>query len=416
MRQKILLILVCCLAFGLLAAGEPKREQLLQQYRSTLSSLAENDDAGHQRLAQWCTAKGLTAEADHVWQILVDHKKARIKTRTEWQELVAWCRQQGLKAMVEAVSRDLVLFDYREKRAKLAADDAKGMQELAAWCQQNRLLVEALDLLRTVLVLQPDQASVRKQVEVLQPQVWSQAPTGLLRHQTLPSYTQQTAWFHLWVPKEHAQAKTGLPLIIFLHGGAHDAGTADNVVALAEILPAFKSAMVLFPNHLRTWWSHPREMTYLLDTLDLVLTRWRVDPQRIYLMGASMGGNGTWGFGSHCPELFAALAPLSGFWAPFLEFPMLNLKNMPIRVLHGTKDQTVPIDGARQAVALLKAEKADITLQEVDCAHQLPNEEIGKIAEWLLRQRNTHTFDLRTLKERVGRLPVPGWLKQYQGN
>ena len=85
-----------------------------------------------------------------------------------------------------------------------------------------------------------------------------------------------------------------------------------------------------------------------MDTLDDVQARWQVDRKRIYLMGASMGGNGTWGFGCECPELFTALAPMSGFWAEFLEFPMQNLVAKPIYVLHGTKDATVPIAGAKR--------------------------------------------------------------------
>ena len=75
-------------------------------------------------------------------------------------------------------------------------------------------------------------------------------------------------------------------------------------------------------------------------------------------MGVSMGGNGVWAFGSQCPELFAAMAPMSGFWAEFLGFPMHNLKGKPIYILHGVKDTTVPIDGAHQAYALLKKKKA----------------------------------------------------------
>ena len=126
------------------------------------------------------------------------------------------------------------------------------------------------------------------------------------------------------------------------------------MVALAQVVPAFKKSIVLFPNHLKTWWSHPRELKYLLDTVDEVQTHWQVDRKRIYLMGASMGGNGTWGFGSECPELFAALAPMSGFWAEFLEFPMKNLAAKPVYILHGKSDATVPIEGARKAYELLK--------------------------------------------------------------
>ena len=37
-----------------------------------------------------------------------------------------------------------------------------------------------------------------------------------------------------------------------------------------------------------------------------------VDPNRIYLMGHSMGGGGTWHVGTRHPHLFAALGPIYG--------------------------------------------------------------------------------------------------------
>jgi predicted peptidase len=158
-------------------------------------------------------------------------------------------------------------------------------------------------------------------------------------------------------------------------------------------------------------------MAYLLDTIDQVALRWHVDRQRILLMGCSMGGNGTWGFGSHCAELFAALAPMSGFWADFQGFPMQNLVDKPIYVLHGTKDEVVPIDGARQAVAKLKELGGSALVREPDCGHQLPTEEISAVATWLLQQpRNPQTWDLAALRARVQVLAVPGWLKKYPGN
>ena len=146
------------------------------------------------------------------------------------------------------------------------------------------------------------------------------------------------------------------------------------------------------------------------------MLRWHVDPKRIYLMGASMGGNGTWAFSCQCPELFAALSPCSGFYADFLEFNLKNIAAKPIYVVHGTKDTTVPIDGARKAFELLKKDGANIEMKELDCAHQLPTEEFGKAFEWMMQYTNKQDFDLKAVKERVSKLPVPGWLKQYSGN
>jgi len=269
--------------------------------------------------------------------------------------------------------------------------------------------------LRELLRRSPNDRQALMRLEALKIAAWREAPTGLLRKQTVPGYTNQTAWFHISVPDEYKSGKP-LPLFIFLHGGAHGEGTADNIVSLAQVLPPFKKAIVVFPNHLRTWWAHPREMTYLADTLDIVMLRWRVDPKRIYLMGCSMGGNGVWGVGSRCPELFAAVAPVSGFYAGFLEFPIQNLAAKPIYILHGTKDATVPITGAREAFGILKKLSAPVEMREANCDHQVPMDELTRAADWLLRKTNTQTFDLPAIRDRVAKVPVAGWLKQYPGN
>lgn len=304
---------------------------------------------------------------------------------------------------------------YREMLQKVEQGDAAGYEKLAKWCQQQKLQAEAAACLQAVVRLQPTNTSAKTRFDTACLASWMSAPKGLLKNQKVPGYTNDVAWYHISVPKEY-DGKTALPLIVYLHGGAHNAGTAENVVALAQVLPPFKKAIVMFPNHLLTWWAHPREMTYLLQTVDNVLLRWRVDRKRIYLMGASMGGNGAWAFGSQCPELFAAVSPISGFYADFLQFPIKNLAAKPVYVLHGTKDDNVPIAGAREAYGILKKAGATIEMREADCGHQPPTEELTKAAEWVMKYSNKQEFDLVALRDHVSKLPVAGWLKKYEGN
>ncbi len=62
------------------------------------------------------------------------------------------------------------------------------------------------------------------------------------------------------------------------------------------------------------------------------------DKRRVYLMGASMGGYGTWQLAMSRPELFAAIVPICGggmYWnAP-------RLKNVPVWAFHGACDPAV---------------------------------------------------------------------------
>jgi poly(3-hydroxybutyrate) depolymerase len=100
-----------------------------------------------------------------------------------------------------------------------------------------------------------------------------------------------------------------------------------------------------------------------------------IDPERITLTGASMGGGGTWAIGLRHPELFAALAPVCGF-ANFqrmvspadaalydlarlaaLSPPAIaeNAAHQQLFIFHGDKDPTVPVEDSRQMVARYEA-------------------------------------------------------------
>jgi len=68
-----------------------------------------------------------------------------------------------------------------------------------------------------------------------------------------------------------------------------------------------------------------------------------VDPARIYLTGAGMGGNGVWVMGMRNPDYFASLAPLGGYVYPFgVPENICSLKNVPVWAFHGEEDFMVP--------------------------------------------------------------------------
>src|SRR5260370_41501646 len=87
--------------------------------------------------------------------------------------------------------------------------------------------------------------------------------------------------------------------------------------------------------------------------VDEILKDHAVDPPRVFLTGHSMGGRGTWYLAYRHPEKFAAIAPMSGLflitaWAS-------RLKNMPIWVFHGARDEIAPISETEEIVKALKA-------------------------------------------------------------
>ena len=85
----------------------------------------------------------------------------------------------------------------------------------------------------------------------------------------------------------------------------------------------------------------------VLATIQQVGRRYHVDPDRIFLTGMSNGGIGTWLIGMHHAPLFAGLAPMaSGLDEVLMPF-LANLRNTPVYIIHGAKDQVMPVELSR---------------------------------------------------------------------
>lgn len=123
-----------------------------------------------------------------------------------------------------------------------------------------------------------------------------------------------------------------------------------------------------------------------LEVLADARGRYNTDPTRQYLTGHSMGGHGTWYLGSVDSDQWAAIAPCAG-WSTFwsyggalrIEQPdpleaqlvratgvsdtlaaLRNTATLGVFVLHGDKDETVPVAQARDMRERLAAFHRDV--------------------------------------------------------
>ena len=93
-----------------------------------------------------------------------------------------------------------------------------------------------------------------------------------------------------------------------------------------------------------------------IDTMALLKSireQYAVDSDRIYLMGHSMGGAGTY-LGGKYNDIWAALAPISGAGG-IADGTAERYKSLPTLIMHGAKDSIVPPATSRRAVAALQA-------------------------------------------------------------
>jgi pimeloyl-ACP methyl ester carboxylesterase len=94
-----------------------------------------------------------------------------------------------------------------------------------------------------------------------------------------------------------------------------------------------------------------------IDTMALLKSireQYTIDSDRLYLMGHSMGGAGTYYLGAKYNDIWAGLAPISGAGG-IAEGAADRYKSLPTLIMHGAKDSIVPAATSRRAVAALQA-------------------------------------------------------------
>ena len=98
-------------------------------------------------------------------------------------------------------------------------------------------------------------------------------------------------------------------------------------------------------------WSQPKQQAAIVKLLDHITGKYRVDQDRVYLTGLSMGGYGSWRLAADHPERFAAVAPVCGAGNPE---DAEKLKSLPIWVFHGDQDKAVPFSRSVEMVEAIK--------------------------------------------------------------
>jgi predicted peptidase len=113
----------------------------------------------------------------------------------------------------------------------------------------------------------------------------------------------------------------------------------------------------------------------------------RIDPQRIYLTGMSMGGSGSLNWASREPERFAAIVSVCGLSDAARAAP---LAKTPLWILHGAKDDQVPIERSRVFVERLKKHDSPVKFTEFpDGGHSIATQVMKEpgLLEWLFAQK-----------------------------
>jgi predicted peptidase len=92
-----------------------------------------------------------------------------------------------------------------------------------------------------------------------------------------------------------------------------------------------------------------------VTALKLIREKFTIDGDRIFLMGHSLGGAGTYYLGGKYNDIWAGLAPISGAGGIPDAAAAERYKTTPMLIMHGNKDSIVPVATSRRAVLALQA-------------------------------------------------------------
>src|SRR5262245_27300531 len=132
-----------------------------------------------------------------------------------------------------------------------------------------------------------------------------------IKKTSLPSGGKMTTPYGeaTWIQNGKGGGKAGL--VLGLHGGGEGAGSASEAAG-KWTLPG---CLAMYPQGIRLvhdTWNTVHGERFCLTLLDVAKAREDVDPDRVFAMGFSMGGTGSWFLAGRHPDLLAASCPCAG--------------------------------------------------------------------------------------------------------
>lgn len=218
--------------------------------------------------------------------------------------------------------------------------------------------------------------------------------------------SKDTLPYRLLRPANQEKSKK-YPLILFLHGSG--ARGNDNAKHLATVPKSFTDSIIrlkypcfilapqcpsndgwvnfpLFPQSLEATDSPTTTARLTIELTESLFFSENIDTNRIYIIGYSLGGEGTLDFISREPNLFAAAIPIC---AVADTSKAAVIKHIPIWVFHGTDDKVNSVEYSRMMVKSLEkaggkpkyTEYSGVGHKCWDKAYQEPD-----LLEWLFTQ------------------------------
>lgn len=205
----------------------------------------------------------------------------------------------------------------------------------------------------------------------------------------------------LFVPLHH-ERKHDYPLVVWLHG---DGCTADQIqdvmpqIDLRNYIGVAPEAPTLDREKARRWMQDPQAIEQVqnsvINAIDHVASRFRVDMSRIYLAGSQAGGSMAFRIAFQNPHLFAGVISLHG---PLPTDQVLlgdwsRCRNVPVLWAHCRDCEEFDQDLLCEQLKLLHIAGFSVTLRQYAGSARLSDGMLADTNRWMMESSNSVVRD-----------------------
>jgi predicted esterase len=273
---------------------------------------------------------------------------------------------RGLNAQAEAIKKRAALVAARLKADKKdglwlaipAVEYAASMVEMA---NSGRLSVERADVKGSVVNASATLDRIEKGEDPLR------ASRGDIQWAYRSAIDDTVQPYRFYIPTNY-DAKKKWPMVVTLHGmggdensffAGYDNGAIRRVAEKRGYIVVCPKGRGPYSMYLA---AAERDV---IDVISGMKRDFSIDDDRVYLMGHSMGGYGSWSIAVNNPDVFAAIGPIAGGGTPFSRPKLKAITHIPWVVVHGDNDPTVPVEESRKMIKAGKELGVEIKYIEV---------------------------------------------------
>lgn len=122
----------------------------------------------------------------------------------------------------------------------------------------------------------------------------------------------------------------------------------------------------------------------ILYNIDYHLSQFKLNKQKVSLLGFSQGAILSWAVGLSHPERIDKIISLSGYVNEnIFSYAKEGLDQLRIFSSHGTQDPILPVEWARKGVALLMEKKLEVDYKEYPAGHGINQDNFTDLLSWL---------------------------------